>query len=986
MIQMPVKPSISCGRAGTWLLFLAAISGCFSMAAHAERGFRQIRVFSGREMGGSAQNFDVTQGLDGTLFVANLRGVLEFNGAFWELIELPTRSAAFAVACGKDGALMAGGYNQLGFLERDAYGTTRFRSVMHQLPDACGDFGDVERIYPQGSSFFVMTTRFLFHFSKQGQDVSVRPRHPDTALLYRGEDLFLCHGGQVTALGGASQGSHPPQDGRERFSLGEMGYILDSGEIRMNPGHENRDPESLLAWLSHAQITAVQTMPDDRFLIATRQKGILFVTPDLQPDEVLNLQHGLPDNDVRRVFLSEDGTLWMALNTRLAAMDTQSHVFVFDQRHGLESQVQAMIRHHGRLLLGTQDGVVTPSETKRSSSGLDPVNRIQKVSPEGLDVWAFHVDRDENLVLGTSSGILVHTAGQWTRVPRTERLSTYAFGASERVPETLYVGAREGLRVMQKTGGRWRLLNRVPNTPTQVRSILEMPDGRLWLGTTFDGALRVSHLFDSAGGLASEPVIESLGHGEMDCFQFQNQLCFTHDGRAFALDEDAFSLVPHPVLTPERVPVGFFMATKDAAGNHWFNTFPLTRVFTQEDGRVIADSYSYRNVPCFDVQCFFADDDGSLWLTSENRLIKIEANTSPSRPNPFPSRIGRVTYGSEPLALFGQHPQIPVLAFGPKRMRIEFAPMDFQPNQQFQYRLFPIEEDWSEWSSRPFVEYTNLWEGHYDFQMRARQGGQQVSSAHAFAFRIQAPWYRTKFAIFCYFITSLGAAFAFLKWRLFQLQKQADKLKQTVGEQTRQLEDLLIDLEDAKQQVEQKNQELEEKNRALSQLSRLDGLTGIANRRSLDQVLSEEWKRSWRLQTPISALLVDLDHFKQLNDSLGHLQGDECLKQVALYLRDLKLRSTDLVARYGGEEFIILLPNSELEGAATLAEEVRAGIEQLHITHPTAPSGRITASIGVANMTANPENQSSDLLARSDEALYRAKSDGRNCVRVAREP
>ena len=176
------------------------------------------------------------------------------------------------------------------------------------------------------------------------------------------------------------------------------------------------------------------------------------------------------------------------------------------------------------------------------------------------------------------------------------------------------------------------------------------------------------------------------------------------------------------------------------------------------------------------------------------------------------------------------------------------------------------------------------------------------------------------------------------------------------------------------------NRKLEEANRELERLSQLDGLTGIANRRSFDAALDREWRRAVRERGWISLLLADLDHFKAFNDTYGHLHGDDCLRQAAAVLRDAARRVTDVVARYGGEEFALLLPAANPEAAATIAERARAGLEALGRAEDRGGGAPpVTVSIGAASSCA-PRQDVASFVAAADEALYRAKRLGRNRI------
>ena len=170
-------------------------------------------------------------------------------------------------------------------------------------------------------------------------------------------------------------------------------------------------------------------------------------------------------------------------------------------------------------------------------------------------------------------------------------------------------------------------------------------------------------------------------------------------------------------------------------------------------------------------------------------------------------------------------------------------------------------------------------------------------------------------------------------------------------------------------------------NQRLRALSSQDGLTGVANRRWFDESLEREWRRAQRSDRLLNLALIDIDHFKKYNDHYGHLAGDDCLKRVAGALRERMRRAGDLVARYGGEEFVVIIPETDARGARALAEELRATVEALGITHAASETGPVvTVSVGCSGTKPQAEKMAWSLVDAADQALYRAKNAGRNQV------
>ena len=228
------------------------------------------------------------------------------------------------------------------------------------------------------------------------------------------------------------------------------------------------------------------------------------------------------------------------------------------------------------------------------------------------------------------------------------------------------------------------------------------------------------------------------------------------------------------------------------------------------------------------------------------------------------------------------------------------------------------------------------------------------------------------------FVTSIrdpfNTLFRELKASEQSLRASRDLLRQTMAEEILQLN---ADLE---RKVTERTAALEAANRQLAQISMTDGLTGLANRRRFDEALAAEWARARRNGQPLALILIDIDYFKPYNDHYGHLAGDACLRQVATVLRAHVRRPGDLVARYGGEEFAGIAADTGAPGALRLAETTRAALEALALPHEPSPMGRVTASFGVAVMVPDGNAGPEELLRLADEALYRAKAEGRNRV------
>ncbi len=211
-----------------------------------------------------------------------------------------------------------------------------------------------------------------------------------------------------------------------------------------------------------------------------------------------------------------------------------------------------------------------------------------------------------------------------------------------------------------------------------------------------------------------------------------------------------------------------------------------------------------------------------------------------------------------------------------------------------------------------------------------------------------------------------------------QLQQEIHGLE---NDQQEQEADLEYSLGERNLELEIALRELSEKNRELEKLSAIDSLTGLMNRRFFDKRILAETRRSKREMTPLSVAILDIDHFKRINDTYGHLCGDHCLKEFAKLLQQEIKRPSDTISRYGGEEFVLILPNTDVNGVLSLIERVREKVEAMPI-YFESHQFNMTVSIGACSRVVQDDSENISILGFIDTLLYEAKKTGRNKVIV----
>jgi diguanylate cyclase (GGDEF)-like protein len=361
------------------------------------------------------------------------------------------------------------------------------------------------------------------------------------------------------------------------------------------------------------------------------------------------------------------------------------------------------------------------------------------------------------------------------------------------------------------------------------------------------------------------------------------------------------------------------------------------------------------------LNAFAEEADGTVWIGTSGGLSRFKplhsSSESPLDVIFTTLAIGGVDVSGRQNPSFNLHSNSLVVRYSALNAAHENSVV-------FRYLLEGASSTWVETTQRE-LHFAQLAPGAYRLDIGAR-GSDGIWSAHgaSFSFKILTPWYKTWwFAALCGLIPLLLAAVV-VRLRM-------------LGARRREVELLHL--------VEAKTVELRKANAELLQLSSIDPLTGLANRRVFDRILSNECARLKRTGSgAVSLLILDVDHFKALNDSKGHQQGDHYLIMLGAELTRVARRQTDTAARCGGEEFALILPGTTALDAACIADSVRSAILALKLPHPASPSAPIlTISIGVATATSDWLNTPEDLVAAADAALYAAKRNGRNRVEVA---
>ena len=953
----------------------ASLGAAAADPVRSERGFPLLTIYRQSQHKGGSQTFDAGQDTRGVMYFGNLHGVLVYDGAWWRMLALPNASAAFRVTCNDRGDVAVGGVGELGLVATSENDELSYRSLVRELPPNARDFGDVHAIAPAGEHGFVFVTdRFVIFWTGNEARVIADARQRGAYTI--GGTVYLAGANGLEKIDPTMTHIVPVAlPGRD------VDLVVDGGDGRVIVVTRNDGLYALAsagivpfapataAWLRGKTITGGCRLRDGRIVISTRQDGLLVVDANGDPDQLIDTAAGLPDDIVAGAFTDREGSLWLPMHGAIARLDIASPVTLLDTRSGIKGAINIVARIGGRLYAGTSHGLYVIDQKVR---GVSAANIAKPIAGVPGAVWRIDRDRNGTLLAATSNGLyeLRGTAAPAV-VHGTEGIACYDFLlASDRTRGWLLT-RQFVATIVRDASGAWHFGARIPGTPPHARTIVER-NGVLWCGTIFNGIVRIDTN-------VAPPRMTTFGSGEMQVIDAAGEIVFVRKRAILRLAKNG-TLEPHPVFAGVTPPPGevFYSAAIDARGALWLNSHPPRRIERDDDGRYRGDGQPVVAIDAMSIPTIVAEPDGVVWIGTDSGLYRYES--APSVPLPQPRPSIRVASNAKELA------------HGFSRLRIEFAPASYRPGVTYEYKLEPNDAAWSAWTTEPFIDFTNLGDGDYTFHLRARGAGSPPSDEAKWSFRVVPPWYRAPWAIALWVLVAAAIVYLVVRVRTHALHRQAENLRSNIAERTNELRQTVDQLRSAQQQLVEKNELLIEANGRLERLSLLDELTGIANRRYFQRALADDWGRAREQRLPLALVLIDLDHFKDLNDRHGHQAGDACLRLIGAFLAqqsrrsgDIAIRAGDLVARYGGEEFALLLVDTTGDEARLLAERLRAGIEALAIPYDDDTTLRVTASCGVASVVPSDDDGGATLIARADHALYAAKYQGRNRVAIAAE-
>lgn len=698
--------------------------------------------------------------------------------------------------------------------------------------------------------------------------------------------------------------------------------------------------------------------------------------------EQLTAKHGMPNNRVLSIYQDNEHSIWLGTNGGLFRLREAPFTTLSTEQGLPDNFVRSVLQHSdGSIWIGTAQGVARHQDGKLLAE--------RNVLPD-QSVLSLAETATGDVLIGTySSGVFQYSDGQITKLlDRNSGLLSNEVRAILPLQDgSIWLGTAQGLNYYQ-AGQIQSYTTREGLTADFVVALHKIGDV-LWIGTGTGVTRLVNGKFEPLSLSRLEQTEYAFDFYE----QTEQKLLWLATDRGlvrYRLDTAELSLIGRKAGMPfDKI----FQVQADLHGNFWLSSNRGILRVSQQDANAVADgvanSMSYELYGESDGMlsaqanggsnpAAILAQDGALWFATASGVSRVR----PERLAVFAEVTPPVVL--EELLVNGVAQKMDgsiELPPDSDRVELHFAGLGYVMPDRIQYRsqLIGFDANWLDRGQQNFAEYTNLAPGRYEFQVQAANPGGEWSETARIELIKHPYWWQTRNFQWLSVLSVVALFMLLVYWRMSSLRHSEQRLKRQVADKTAELQQKANSLQAADEEKSLLLAQLHQQTLALALQARQDGLTGLANRRAFDEVLGNEFIRSQRSKQPLALAFIDVDHFKKINDTWSHNAGDLALVAIAEKIRQHS-RSVDCAARWGGEEFALLMPFTSLDQAQLVCERLREEIMLLD-WQDIADGVCITVSIGIAISAELTESK--QLLFLADQALYQAKQQGRNRVCAA---
>ncbi len=920
-----------------------------------------MQRYTAKDYNANPQHNTISTDKAGRLYVGNSEGILLFDGTSWELIELPGKQIVRDLTRAHDDKIYVASYDTFGELVTDKDGKLAFQELLtlSGLKGKDRHVGIVWEVIHTELGIYFRAEEALYFISYDRKTTRHWPLTENVRSIFPQQNTLYA---RLDGVGFSKfvDGKFVLEPGGEAFANQALPGMIDKGSWRLlvsDQGFYRADqfgmkllPNNAGAELKNSGAYEVLPLADGSFVIGTRLGELFRFGKDFTVLERLKLG----SFSIAAMNVDNEGGLWVATEGDLVRLSMPSPWSYLDATQGVLGVAYDFEWHDNALWTASSSGIARIIPLPNGSS------RYEHKPWADYEAYVLNSD-DKGLLIGHREGLLVLEKDKQTpRALYFDETDAVIFLEQSRFDKNLiYAMSSKNIMVLTSSSGKWQIIKTLSLGDSGVDSMTELAPGEIWISDNYAGPQRWRLDLKTFEILEKKVFVQSDG---LVLDKEQSQHVYRLDGKLHVVIGDKgyffdgkkfnpeisppFSLVarPHEFYVSETAMGVYAFTTREM----WFRPNQQTQWQPLRMGLGSAAGYGTVRL----------NRDGVVRISTWGGILQYNDKEKSTLPEPLSLKFDYVIANSPDnkntisLPTVSSYSNVEVPAG--YSLKLRFSLVSLASGVEFRYRMRQLSDEWSGWSDRDLFIRAQP-PGDYVLELQARTRAGREAEAISYRYTMLPHWYEILWVRLLILLSTLALVFLLTYWiirrRVAKYREDNLKLEKRISERTIELESL---------------------NQKLSELATEDSLTGVLNRRALEQGLQREWYRCLDQRRSLSALMIDVDHFKQFNDKYGHLEGDVLLREIAQTLKSNHDAKRELLARFGGEEFALLLPGVSLDDAVQRADKIRQTVSE--------HNKNVTVSIGVAGFVPSIQMEQISLLRRADAALYRAKRGGRNRV------
>ncbi|MCG6915382.1 response regulator [bacterium BMS3Abin03] len=762
-----------------------------------------INFFSPKGYKASYQNWCVNQDKRGIMYFGNSEGILEYDGTSWRLIKTHNNSIVRSLYVADTGKIYVAASSDFGYLEPDSIGQLEFVSLLKFLDERYREFGDVWDVVASSQGVYYKTRDKIFRWNNNKIDVI------DSARAFRlykvNDEVFVRDAGRgLLKIEGTTLKLIP--DGERFASIGVYDMLSFGNKILIttnNLGLFLYDGYSFSQFKTEADSFLIKNriyntckLDDGRIAFATMRGGVALIDKNGRLLRIVNTKNGLSSDVIYDVFPDKQGGLWLAMNEGISRVEISSPFTCITKNKTGNAYISSLYRFDNKLYATNSFGLFRFNE---SSSTFKPIGNI---TSGGQNFLSF----DNTLLAATNTEIYkIDKNNLPKRLYDFEAPILYQSAIDTNI---IYILYRIGLAIFKYNNGDFQLLRDTTIIGEEVNSLVEDSDGSLWIHTFYEGIVHVSsnskNLFSLNGSSHLEVERYNKQNGlpgnKCNIITLDNKTLFATDAGLFRFDPSSKSFIPDFTLGKFFADSSHFISQieKDRNDDFWIlvetkEENEIGKAIKQNDG-----TYLWQPEPVFGrldlsrVFTIYADFDSRnnkdyLWISTDEGLIRCDTDLKQNFIKNFPTIIRSITINHRSVvyrdvvvdSVVNGHE----ISFENNDVVFHFTALSFDKSgsNQYQYFLEGNDDDWSQWTTEPTKEYTNLSGGDYVFYVRSKNIYGVMGSEDTFSFNILPPWYFSWWSYVLLGLLFLGLLYQVRRMELKRLNRKHALQLELVG-------------------------------------------------------------------------------------------------------------------------------------------------------------------------------------------------------------